>query len=60
MMTSSTAEGSAPVRAISSVRTWAARSTGCTAARPPFRLPTGVRTAPTMYASDTMSALRKP
>ena len=58
MMTSSTAEGSAPVLAMSSVRTCAARSTGCTADRPPFRLPTGERTAPTMYASDTTFALR--
>src|ERR1700722_12287227 len=56
MMTSSTADGSAPVRVISSDRTWAARSPGCTPDTPPFRRPTGVRTAPTMYASDTMTS----
>src|SRR5437879_5876884 len=56
MITSSTAPGSAPVRAISSVSACAARSTGWTDARPPFRLPTGVRTAPTMYASDTTTS----
>src|ERR1022692_1807928 len=56
MITSSTAAGSAPVRAISSASTCAARSTGCTDARPPLRRPTGVRTAPTMYASDTTTS----
>src|SRR6202045_2250845 len=56
MMTSSIAEGSAAVLAISSVSTCAPRSAGCTPARPPFRLPTGVRPAPTMYASDTTTA----
>src|SRR5215469_6313043 len=53
MMTSSIADGSTPVLAISSRSTWPAMSTGWTAERPPFRLPMGLRTAPTMYASDT-------
>ena len=57
MMTSSTADGSAPVRVISSLSTCAAMSTGCTPDRPPLRLPTGVRTAPTMYASDTTTSM---
>jgi hypothetical protein len=53
MTTSSTAAGSTPVRAISSRSTCAARSAGWTADRPPLRFPIGLRTAPTMYASDT-------
>ena len=48
MITSSTAAASMPVRATSSRSTCAARSTGLSFASPPFRLPTGVRTAPTM------------
>jgi hypothetical protein len=56
MMTSSTADGSAPVRVISSLSTCAARSTGWTPDSPPFRRPIGLRTAPTMYASDTMTS----
>ena len=48
MITSSTAPGSAPVRASSSLSAWAARSTGLIPDRPPLRLPTGVRTAPTI------------
>src|SRR5580692_2576955 len=54
MMTSSTADGSAPVRVISSLSTCAARSAGWIPDSPPLRRPTGVRTAPTMYASDTL------
>ena len=56
MMTSSTADGSAPVRVISSRSTCAARSAGWIPDSPPFRRPTGVRTAPTMYASDTCTS----
>ena len=48
MITSSTAEGSIPVRSTSSRRTCAPRSAGWTAASAPLRVPTGVRTAPTM------------
>src|SRR5690349_20874291 len=50
-MTSSTAAGSAPVRASSSAMTWPPRSAGCTADSPPPRRVTGDRTAPTRYAS---------
>ena len=56
MITSSTAAGSTPVRSISSRSTCAARSTGCTPDSPPLRLPTGVRTAPTMYACATTTS----
>ena len=56
MTTSSTAAGSTPVLLISSVSTCAARSAGWTDASPPLRLPTGDRTAPTMYASDTTTS----
>ena len=59
--TSSIAAGSAPLRATSSSITWAARSTGCQAARRPLRLPPAVRTAATMKASsDIASLLRFP
>src|SRR5262249_44084779 len=50
-MWSSTLPGSAPVRSISSRRTPASRSTGWTPDSEPFRLPIGVRTAPTITAS---------
>src|SRR5579875_584930 len=56
MITSSTAAGSTPVRETSSASTCAARSTGWTEDSPPFRRPTGVRTAPTMYACDTSTS----
>lgn len=46
--TSSTAAGSTPDRSTSAFRTCAPRSAGWTADRPPFRRPTGVRTASTM------------
>ena len=46
--TSSTASGSIRVRASSALMTWAPRSAGCAAARPPPRRPTGVRTASMM------------
>ena len=49
--TSSTAPGSAWVRASSAVMTCAPRSAGCTAASPPPRRVTGVRTASIMKAS---------
>src|SRR5581483_11075921 len=49
--TSSTASGSRSLRSTSAWSTWAPRSAGWTWARPPPRLPTGVRTATTMYAS---------
>src|ERR1700677_4539692 len=47
--------GSSPVFCTSVVRTCAARSTGWTPDRPPFRFPTGVRTASTMTASRLKS-----
>src|SRR6516164_7962377 len=50
-MTSSTRAGSSPARLAISVSTSADRSTGCTPASPPPRLPTGVRTASTITAS---------
>ena len=56
--TSSTASGSAPVRASSAAMTCAPRSAGCTPARPPPRRPTGVRTASTRNASATVPPLR--
>ncbi len=49
--TSSTAAGSTSTRSNSARIEWAPRSAGCTCARPPLRLPTGERTASTMYAS---------
>src|SRR5580658_1729409 len=60
MMTSSTAAGSTPVRDTSSASTCAPRSTGWTSARPPFLRPTGVLTAPTMYACDTTTSADAP
>ena len=50
-ITSSTVAGSMPERSTSAVRTCAPRSAGCTCERAPPRLPTGDRTASTMYAS---------
>jgi hypothetical protein len=58
MTTSSTAAASTPVLLTSSLSTCAAMSTGFTPDSPPFRFPTGVRTAPTMYASATTSSSR--
>src|SRR5262245_22841285 len=55
-MTSSTTMGSIPVRSTSDVMTCAPRSAGCTCASPPPRLPTGVRTASTMYASGMVTS----
>src|SRR5215468_3676182 len=52
-ITSSTTAGSMPVRPVSVRSTCADRSTGCTPASAPFRLPTGVRTAATITASRT-------
>src|SRR5215469_5969807 len=52
--TSSTASGSAPMRASRAAMTCAPRSAGCTPARPPPRRPTGVRTASTRNASATV------
>src|SRR5947208_6599912 len=49
--TSSTASGSTSLRSNSARITWAPRSAGCTARRPPPRRPTGVRTASMRYAS---------
>src|SRR5207237_739840 len=49
--TSSTTAGSTPVRSTRARSTWAPRSAGWTWLSPPPRLPTGVRTASTMYAS---------
>src|SRR3989449_632002 len=51
--TSSTICGSTPVRSASARRTTAARSPGRQSFREPPRLPIGVRTAPTITASDT-------
>src|SRR5215469_2386054 len=56
-MTSSTSAGSSPVRSAISVSTSADRSTGCTSASPPPRLPTGVRTASTITASRIAASL---
>src|SRR5580704_3586260 len=50
-MTSSTRPGSIPVRSARACSTWADRSTGWMPRSAPFRLPTGVRTAPTITAS---------
>src|SRR5882724_8413914 len=50
-MTSSICPGSTPVRSMSDLIACAPRSAPCTAARLPFFLPVGVRTAPTMLAS---------
>src|SRR2546429_503731 len=58
-MTSSTAAGSTPLRAATSWRTWAPRSTGCTSLNPPLRRPIGVRTAATMNASGTGVIVRE-
>src|SRR5215831_6325513 len=55
--TSSTAAGSAPVRASSAAMTCAPRSAGCAPASPPPRRPTGVRTASTRNASATTTPL---
>ena len=51
MRTSSTAPGSMPVRSTRAFSACAPRSAGCTSASAPLRVPTGVRTASTMYAS---------
>ena len=50
-ITSSTAPGSTSVRSNSPRHAAAPRSTGCTPASDPLRLPTAVRTASMMYAS---------
>src|ERR1700710_637393 len=50
-ITSSTTSGSTPVRSASSLSTSADRSAACCSDNPPLRLPTGVRTAPTMTVS---------
>ena len=52
MITSSTSIGSIPLRSTSARSTTAPRSTACTPANPPFRRPTGVRTAPTTTGSS--------
>src|SRR5215475_9609584 len=49
--TSSTRSGSIPARSTNVLSTNADRSAACTVESPPFRLPTGVRTASTMTAS---------
>ena len=54
--TSSTAPGSAWVRASSAVMTCAPRSAGCAPARPPPRRVTGVRTASIMKASGIVAS----
>src|SRR5262245_53264059 len=50
-MTSSTATGPTSTRSNRPRHAAAPRSTGCTPARDPLRLPTAVRTASTTYAS---------
>src|ERR1700730_6482116 len=50
-MTSSTRPGSMPASSTSALSTWADRSTGWMSRSAPLRLPTGVRTAPTITAS---------
>src|ERR1700755_3639630 len=51
-ITSSTAAGSMSTRSSSPRHPSAPRSTGCTPASDPLRLPTAVRTASTTYASE--------
>src|SRR6202161_4739328 len=51
-LTSSTAGGSMSTRSSSPRQPSAPRSTGCTPASEPFRLPTAVRTASMTYASE--------
>jgi len=48
MTTSSTADGSTPVAVHQLAQYVCAQSAGCTPASAPLRVPTGVRTAPTM------------
>src|SRR5262249_59474108 len=57
--TSSTISGSTPARCTRALSTCAASSAGCTPDRPPFRLPTGDRTASTITASGIGSSLGK-
>src|ERR687897_1434057 len=52
MSTSSTSSGSTPLRSTRARSTTAPRSTACPPASPPFRRPTGVRTAPTTTGSS--------
>ena len=56
--TLSTAAGSIPLRLATDLSTWADSSTECTPDNPPFRLPTGVRTASTMTVFPHVDSLR--